>query len=88
MKDASKYVQIGGPLDISFAQVHPRIASLIKSSYLGEAGGRELAGIISGDDNRVESYQCSSSLHVTEKKVKPFDGPSDVKAIQTPKESS
>ncbi|GJW08204.1 hypothetical protein Tco_1570627 [Tanacetum coccineum] len=65
-----------------------QMGGIILNSYLGEAGGRELARIISGDDNQVESYQCSPSLPVATKKVKAFDGPTDVKAIQTLKEIS
>ncbi|GJT67264.1 probable beta-D-xylosidase 6 [Tanacetum coccineum] len=41
----------GGPLDVSFAQGDPRIASIIWIGYPGEAGGRALAEIIFGDHN-------------------------------------
>ncbi|KAJ9562475.1 hypothetical protein OSB04_007635 [Centaurea solstitialis] len=41
----------GGPLDVSFAQGDPRIASIIWVGYPGEAGGRALAEIIFGDHN-------------------------------------
>nr|XP_043617847.1 probable beta-D-xylosidase 6 isoform X2 [Erigeron canadensis] len=41
----------GGPLDISFAQRDPRIASIIWVGYPGEAGGRALAEVIFGDYN-------------------------------------
>ncbi|PWA37659.1 glycosyl hydrolase family protein [Artemisia annua] len=41
----------GGPLDVTFAQGDPRIASIIWIGYPGEAGGRALAEIIFGDHN-------------------------------------
>lgn len=41
----------GGPLDISFAEKDPRIASILWIGYPGEAGGRALAEIIFGDYN-------------------------------------
>ncbi|KVH92394.1 Glycoside hydrolase family 3 [Cynara cardunculus var. scolymus] len=41
----------GGPLDVSFAQGDPRIASIIWVGYPGETGGRALAEIIFGDHN-------------------------------------
>ncbi|KAI7739360.1 hypothetical protein M8C21_010703 [Ambrosia artemisiifolia] len=41
----------GGPLDVSFAQHDPRVASIIWVGYPGEAGGRALAEIIFGDHN-------------------------------------
>ncbi|KAK9054179.1 hypothetical protein SSX86_025257 [Deinandra increscens subsp. villosa] len=41
----------GGPLDVSFAQGDPRVASIIWVGYPGEAGGRALAEIIFGDHN-------------------------------------
>lgn len=41
----------GGPLDISFAQHDPQIASIIWIGYPGEAGPKALAQIIFGDHN-------------------------------------
>ncbi|KAM0062877.1 putative glycosidase [Helianthus debilis subsp. tardiflorus] len=41
----------GGPLDVSFAQSDPRVASIIWVGYPGEAGGRALAEIVFGDHN-------------------------------------
>lgn len=41
----------GGPLDVSFAEKDPRIASILWIGYPGEAGGRALAEIIFGDYN-------------------------------------
>nr|XP_043616232.1 probable beta-D-xylosidase 6 [Erigeron canadensis] len=41
----------GGPLDVSFAQGDPKIASIIWVGYPGEAGGTALAQIIFGDYN-------------------------------------
>lgn len=41
----------GGPLDVSFAEQDPRIASILWIGYPGEAGGRALAEIIFGDFN-------------------------------------
>lgn len=41
----------GGPLDISFAEEDPRIASIIWIGYPGEAGGKALAQVIFGDYN-------------------------------------
>ncbi|KAK3416644.1 hypothetical protein EUGRSUZ_H02409 [Eucalyptus grandis] len=41
----------GGPLDVSFAQNDPRIASILWIGYPGEAGGKALAEIIFGDVN-------------------------------------
>ncbi|KAL4582401.1 hypothetical protein LXL04_006949 [Taraxacum kok-saghyz] len=47
----------GGPLDVSFAQGDPRIASIIWVGYPGEAGGRALAEIVFGDHNPVISQK-------------------------------
>lgn len=41
----------GGPLDVSFAEKDPRIASIFWIGYPGETGGRALAEIIFGDYN-------------------------------------
>uniref|UniRef100_A0A7N0TDX3 Fibronectin type III-like domain-containing protein n=1 Tax=Kalanchoe fedtschenkoi TaxID=63787 RepID=A0A7N0TDX3_KALFE len=41
----------GGPLDVSFAQHDPRIASILWIGYPGEAGPKALAQIIFGDHN-------------------------------------
>lgn len=41
----------GGPVDISLANVDPRIASILWIGYPGEAGGKALAEIIFGDYN-------------------------------------
>ncbi|GJR58985.1 probable beta-D-xylosidase 6 [Tanacetum coccineum] len=41
----------GGPVDVSFAQGDPRIASIIWVGYPGEAGGTALAEVIFGDHN-------------------------------------
>ncbi|KAF4348835.1 hypothetical protein F8388_005132 [Cannabis sativa] len=41
----------GGPLDVSFAEKDPQIASILWIGYPGEAGGRALAEIIFGDAN-------------------------------------
>ncbi|KAF5463181.1 hypothetical protein F2P56_019117 [Juglans regia] len=41
----------GGPLDVSFAEEDPRIASIIWIGYPGEAGGKALAQVIFGDYN-------------------------------------
>lgn len=44
----------GGPVDISFAQDDPNIASILWAGYPGEAGGTALAEIIFGDHNPGE----------------------------------
>ncbi|XP_076958028.1 putative beta-D-xylosidase 6 [Bidens hawaiensis] len=49
----------GGPLDVSFAQKDPRVASIIWVGYPGEAGGKALAEVIFGD------YNPSGKLPVT-----------------------
>lgn len=41
----------GGPLDVSFAEEDPRIASILWIGYPGEAGGKALAEVIFGDYN-------------------------------------
>lgn len=41
----------GGPIDVTFAQGDPRIASIIWAGYPGEAGGTALAEVIFGDHN-------------------------------------
>ncbi|XP_022740257.1 probable beta-D-xylosidase 6 [Durio zibethinus] len=41
----------GGPLDVSFAEGDPNIASILWVGYPGEAGGRALAEVIFGDFN-------------------------------------
>lgn len=41
----------GGPVDVSFAERDPRIASIIWIGYPGEAGGKALAEVIFGDFN-------------------------------------
>nr|GFA08835.1 probable beta-D-xylosidase 6 [Tanacetum cinerariifolium] len=41
----------GGPVDVSFAQGDPQIASIIWVGYPGEAGGTALAEVIFGDHN-------------------------------------
>lgn len=41
----------GGPIDVSFAEGDPRIASIIWIGYPGETGGKALAEIIFGDHN-------------------------------------
>ncbi|XP_028754606.1 probable beta-D-xylosidase 6 isoform X1 [Neltuma alba] len=41
----------GGPLDVSFAEANPRIASILWVGYPGEAGGKALAEIIFGEAN-------------------------------------
>ncbi|KAL5709639.1 xylan 1,4-beta-xylosidase [Ranunculus cassubicifolius] len=41
----------GGPIDVSFAKVNPKIASIIWVGYPGETGGLALAEIIYGDCN-------------------------------------
>ncbi|KAM7524300.1 hypothetical protein LguiA_014202 [Lonicera macranthoides] len=41
----------GGPLDVSFAEENPLIASILWIGYPGEAGGNALAQIIFGDYN-------------------------------------
>ncbi|RVX23392.1 putative beta-D-xylosidase 6 [Vitis vinifera] len=41
----------GGPLDVSFAEQDPRIASILWIGYPGEAGAKALAEIIFGDFN-------------------------------------
>lgn len=41
----------GGPLDVSFAERDPRIASILWIGYPGEAGGQALAEVIFGDFN-------------------------------------
>ncbi|GJR29007.1 haloacid dehalogenase-like hydrolase superfamily protein [Tanacetum coccineum] len=55
----------------------PQRAILLTEMLLGSASS-----------SVISRYQCSPSLPVAAKKVKAFDGPSDVKAIETPKESS
>ncbi|XVE86908.1 hypothetical protein DITRI_Ditri18aG0073400 [Diplodiscus trichospermus] len=41
----------GGPLDVSFAEGDPNIASILWVGYPGEAGGQALAEVIFGDFN-------------------------------------
>lgn len=41
----------GGPLDVSFAEEDPCIASILWIGYPGEAGGKALAEVIFGDYN-------------------------------------
>ncbi|KAF7809507.1 putative beta-D-xylosidase 6 [Senna tora] len=41
----------GGPLDVSFAERNPQIASILWVGYPGEAGGKALAEIIFGEAN-------------------------------------
>lgn len=41
----------GGPVDVSFAETNPQIASIIWVGYPGEAGGKALAEIIFGEAN-------------------------------------
>lgn len=41
----------GGPIDVSFAEGDPKIASILWMGYPGEAGGLALAEIIFGDYN-------------------------------------
>lgn len=41
----------GGPLDISFAKVDPRIASILWIGYPGEVGGQVLAEALFGEFN-------------------------------------
>lgn len=41
----------GGPLDVSFAENDPRVASILWIGYPGETGGRALAEIVFGDFN-------------------------------------
>lgn len=41
----------GGPLDVSFAERNPQIASILWIGYPGEAGGKALAEIIFGEVN-------------------------------------
>ena len=41
----------GGPLDVSFAEEDPRIASILWIGYPGEGGAKALAEIIFGDYN-------------------------------------
>ncbi|KAF5747304.1 beta-D-xylosidase 6 isoform X2 [Tripterygium wilfordii] len=41
----------GGPLDVSFAEKDPKIASILWIGYPSEAGGKALAEIIFGDHN-------------------------------------
>ncbi|KAI4328098.1 hypothetical protein L6164_020483 [Bauhinia variegata] len=41
----------GGPLDVSFAESNPQIASILWVGYPGEAGGKALAEIILGQVN-------------------------------------
>ncbi|XWS41692.1 hypothetical protein CRYUN_Cryun17cG0104500 [Craigia yunnanensis] len=41
----------GGPLDVSFAEGDPNIASILWVGYPGEAGGKALAEVIFGDFN-------------------------------------
>ncbi|KAE8010456.1 hypothetical protein FH972_006827 [Carpinus fangiana] len=41
----------GGPLDVSFAEEDPRVASILWIGYPSEAGGKALAEVIFGDYN-------------------------------------
>lgn len=41
----------GGPLDVTFANEDPRIASILWIGYPGESGGRALAEVLFGDFN-------------------------------------
>ncbi|KAK9166162.1 hypothetical protein Scep_001353 [Stephania cephalantha] len=41
----------GGPIDVSFAEADPRIASIIWVGYPGEAGAQALAEVVFGDYN-------------------------------------
>jgi hypothetical protein len=41
----------GGPLDVSFAEEDPRVASILWIGYPSEAGGKALAEVVFGDYN-------------------------------------
>ncbi|CAM8942411.1 unnamed protein product [Rhodiola kirilowii] len=41
----------GGPIDISFAKVHPKIGAILWAGYPGESGATALSEIIFGDHN-------------------------------------
>ncbi|CAK9155654.1 unnamed protein product [Ilex paraguariensis] len=41
----------GGPIDVSFAEVDPQIASILWIGYPGETGGKALSEVIFGDYN-------------------------------------
>ncbi|KAL9245159.1 hypothetical protein vseg_018840 [Gypsophila vaccaria] len=41
----------GGPVDVSFAKVNPRIGAIIWAGYPGQAGGVALSQVIFGDHN-------------------------------------
>ncbi|KAE8675646.1 putative beta-D-xylosidase 6 [Hibiscus syriacus] len=41
----------GGPLDVSFAEGNPNVASILWVGYPGEAGGKALADVVFGDFN-------------------------------------
>uniref|UniRef100_A0A7N0UM96 Fibronectin type III-like domain-containing protein n=1 Tax=Kalanchoe fedtschenkoi TaxID=63787 RepID=A0A7N0UM96_KALFE len=41
----------GGPVDVTFAKLHPKIGGILWAGYPGEAGGTALAEIIFGDHN-------------------------------------
>ncbi|KAF2295739.1 hypothetical protein GH714_033780 [Hevea brasiliensis] len=41
----------GGPLDVSFAKLDPKVASILWIGYPGEAGAKALAEVIFGDHN-------------------------------------
>lgn len=62
----------GGPLDVSFAEEDPRIASILWIGYPGEAGAKALAQIIFGDYNpgwytKTLFWACLDCM-----KIKPF----------------
>lgn len=41
----------GGPLDVSFAKLDPRVASILWIGYPGETGAKALAEVIFGEYN-------------------------------------
>lgn len=45
----------GGPVDVSFAKINPKIGSILWAGYPGEAGGLALSEIIFGEHNPGKS---------------------------------
>lgn len=41
----------GGPIDVSFAKIDPRIAAIIWAGYPGQAGGTAIADVLFGTTN-------------------------------------
>lgn len=54
----------GGPIDISFAKVNPRIGSILWIGYPGEAGGQAVADTIFGEFNPGFSLEWCLDVNI------------------------